>query len=130
LRLSSGRYGFFRGFLAFLPIPAARLAEVPRLASRKKNPFLEKNMRYTMLAVVALTVGIATPALAAKMQNTPAPSANVSAPAPSFDDCYRLAWVRGVHVELGELPGFNAECMAGKIPFESGSSADSIRRTK
>lgn len=48
--------------------------------------------------------------------------------APSFDDCYRLAWVRGVHVERFEFAAFDAECMAGRVPFDSGYAAGSIRR--
>jgi hypothetical protein len=74
-------------------------------------------MRYVMLAAVAASVGFAAPAMAAKMQTNGVPS---------FDDCYRLAWVRGVHLELNELPGFSAECMAGNIPFDSGNPATSI----
>ena len=74
-------------------------------------------MRYVMLAALAASVGFATPAMAAKMQTNGVPS---------FDDCYRLAWVRGVHLELNELPDFSAECMAGNIPFDSGVPAGSI----
>lgn len=47
---------------------------------------------------------------------------------PSFEDCYRLGWVRGVHVERFEYAAFDAECMAGRIPFDSGYAASSIKR--
>ena len=80
-------------------------------------------MRYVMFAVMMLTVGFATPTWA---ETKDPPAASLSTP--TFDECYRLGWVRGVHVELGELPAWNAECMAGKIPFDSGNPADSIRR--
>jgi hypothetical protein len=76
-------------------------------------------MRYVMVAVTILTAGIATPTMAAK---------NETHATVSFDDCYRLAWVRGVHVERDELDSFNAECMIGKVPFESGYAASTIRR--
>ena len=47
---------------------------------------------------------------------------------PSFDDCYRLGWVRGVHVERFEFAAFDAECMAGRIPFDSGFAASTVKR--
>lgn len=75
-------------------------------------------MRGKVLPVIALIVGVATPVCAEQRQ--------VSA-APSFDDCYRLAWVRGVHVEQDELPGWAEQCMAGHIPFDSGFRADSVK---
>lgn len=75
-------------------------------------------MRYAMFVVMMLFVGFATPTWAGTKA---APAAPLSTP--TFDDCYRLGWVRGVHVELGELPGWNDQCMAGKIPFDSGNPA-------
>jgi hypothetical protein len=30
--------------------------------------------------------------------------------------CYDLGWSRGVHLELGEMPGWINECLAGNIP--------------
>lgn len=77
-------------------------------------------MRGKIFAVMALVVGVAAPAGAEQRQ---------ASASPSFDDCYRLAWVRGVHVEQNELPGWAAECMAGRIPFDSGFHADSVRPT-
>lgn len=80
-------------------------------------------MRYVMmLAVMVMTVGLATPSLAATETK------QISS-TPSFDDCYRLAWVRGVHVERGELPDFDEQCMANQVPFNSGMAVDSIRRS-
>jgi hypothetical protein len=76
-------------------------------------------MRFVTLAAIAVTAGIASPSLAAEHR---------AGSLPTFDDCYRLAWVRGVHVERDELPGFDEECMANKVPFESGYSISSIRR--
>jgi hypothetical protein len=46
---------------------------------------------------------------------------------PSFSDCFRLGWVRGMHVEQGELPDWNEQCMAGQIPFDSGYAVTTIR---
>ncbi|MGH6665115.1 MAG: hypothetical protein ACREB2_09470 [Pseudolabrys sp.] len=77
-------------------------------------------MRYLMVAVMALTAGIATPTMAAK---------NEVKSVVTFEDCYRLFWVRGVHVERGELDDFNAECMMGGVPFDSGYAAGSIRQS-
>jgi hypothetical protein len=31
-------------------------------------------------------------------------------------ECYDLGWSRGVHLELGEMPGWINECLAGNIP--------------
>ena len=76
-------------------------------------------MRYTMLAIMMLTLGAVAPVSAETRQTNAAPT---------FDDCYRLAWVRGVHVERDELQSFDEECMANKIPFDSGSPSDSVRR--
>jgi len=45
---------------------------------------------------------------------------------PSFSDCFRLGWVRGMHVEQGELPDWNEQCMAGQIPFDSGHPTTTI----
>ncbi|HEX2536669.1 MAG TPA: hypothetical protein VHL13_00180 [Pseudolabrys sp.] len=56
------------------------------------------------------------------------PRSGASRSAPTFEDCYRLGWVRGVHVERFEFAAFDAECMAGRIPFDSGYAASSIRR--
>ena len=70
-------------------------------------------MRYAMLAAL-LTAAIVTPAMAAKPVQTP-DKHTVSAP--GWNDCYELAWIRGVHVELGELPEFMDECRAGVVPF-------------
>ena len=65
-------------------------------------------MRYIMVAVMILAAEIVTPALASKKQ---------IASGPSWYDCYDLAWIRGVHVELWELPGFMDQCLAGTVPF-------------
>ncbi len=78
------------------------------------------------LIVPALTVTSIAPAFAATVSRPTATSTNASSP--TFDDCYQLAWVRGVHVELGELEAFNEYCMANQVPFDSGSPADSVRR--
>lgn len=80
-------------------------------------------MRYVIAAALALAVNVA-PALA--VDNHPPPTHLESAP--TFDDCFRLAWVRGVHVERGELDAFDEECMANRVPFETGNPSDSIVR--
>jgi hypothetical protein len=54
--------------------------------------------------------------------------AGASKSAPTFDDCYRLAWVRGVHVERFEFASFDAECVSGRVPFESGYAASTVKR--
>ncbi len=88
-------------------------------------------MRHTLLALGALSIAIVTPALAVDHQETHSakaanPAAEMPAIKPTFDDCFRLAWVRGVHLEQDELPAFTEECLAGKIPFDSGLPGDSI----
>lgn len=76
-------------------------------------------MRPSLLAIMVLAIGIATPALAAKKQ---------PATAPSFDDCYRLGMDRGVHLENNEMPGFVDECMAGNVPFDGEASEGAGKR--
>jgi hypothetical protein len=82
-------------------------------------------MRHIMLAVLVLAAATGTPALAEEEHSSSLPQQYAFSP-PSFNDCYRLAWVRGVHVEQDELPAFAAECMAGRIPFDSGYHADTV----
>lgn len=37
---------------------------------------------------------------------------------PTFSDCYRLGWIRGVHFEIhGEQEAWMKQCLAGKVPF-------------
>jgi len=79
-------------------------------------------MRYVIAAALVLVVN-AAPAFA---DNRLAPTR--VEPAPTFHDCFRLAWVRGVHVERGELEAFNEECMANRVPFETGNPTDSVVR--
>ena len=73
-------------------------------------------MRRLMLVTILSTAFFA-PALAAEQIGA----------RPSFDDCFRLGWVRGMHVEQGELPGWNEQCMAGLIPFDSGHPTTTVR---
>lgn len=79
-------------------------------------------MRHVFTTVFAVAVGVA-PTYA---DNQAARS--TVAPAPTFNDCFRLAWVRGVHVERGELEAFNEDCMANRVPFETGNPSDSVVR--
>jgi hypothetical protein len=79
-------------------------------------------MRYVIAAALALVVS-AAPAFADKR-----PDPATVELAPTFDDCFRLAWVRGVHVERGELEAFNEDCMANRVPFETGNPSDSVVR--
>jgi hypothetical protein len=65
-------------------------------------------MRSAILVVLALVVGAATPAVAS-MHRTLLDQA--------WNDCHDLAWIRGVHVELGELPNFMDQCIAGQVEF-------------
>lgn len=95
-------------------------------------------MRYVILAVAALAAGMTAPSFAAKkhtMANPPAVAAMPSVPAnataeaaPTYDDCFRLGWVRGVHVERGEWDDFYDQCAANQVPFNSGMTVDSIER--
>jgi hypothetical protein len=78
------------------------------------------------LIIPALTVTSIAPAFAAT-GSTPAAS-RTNASSPTFDECFQLAWVRDVHVELGELEAFNEYCMANQVPFDSRYAADSVRR--
>jgi len=37
---------------------------------------------------------------------------------PTYNDCVRLGWTRGVHVEIeGELESWMAICLKGEVPF-------------
>lgn len=45
----------------------------------------------------------------------------------SYDECFRLGWVRGVHVERGEWEDFFRQCMRGRVPLQSGMAVDSVR---
>jgi hypothetical protein len=80
-------------------------------------------MRYVIAAALVLVVS-GTPSFADKRPNT---VMRVD-PTPTFDECFRLAWVRGVHVERGELDVFNEDCKANHVPFETGNPSDSIVR--
>lgn len=77
-------------------------------------------MRYPQLAATLLAAALAMPVMAAKKPASakPAPlQVEASAPAPSWHDCFYLAWIRGVHTEQQELPGFMEQCMASAVPF-------------
>lgn len=80
-----------------------------------------------MLASLALAFGIVTPALATKSEDTKkSASATEAVTVHNWDDCYDLAWIRGVHTEQGELPDFMEQCTIGSIPF----GADFVRYYK
>jgi hypothetical protein len=72
-------------------------------------------MRYTLLAAALLTVGLAMPAAVANEQTETPVQAMASAP--TWNQCFYLAWIRGVHVEQQELPDFMDQCLAGAVPF-------------
>ena len=90
-------------------------------------------MRCLTLAVIAMTAGIVTPCLGEDSYTqtwhpgSHAASSRTSADAPSYDDCFKLGWVRGVHVERDEWDDFYEQCAAGEVPFESGMAVDSVR---
>jgi len=93
-------------------------------------------MRFAMLLAGAIGMTLmpwvgqveAAPRAASKSAQKTALQSGAAAPQfYTFDDCYRLAWVRGVHVEQNELEAFDVQCLAGQIPFQSGNPADSIR---
>jgi len=75
-------------------------------------------MRYTILAAMLLGAGLATPVMAAKKPAAPAPvQAHAPTAAPTWNNCFYLGWIRGVHVEQDELPDFMEQCLADKVPF-------------
>jgi len=90
-------------------------------------------MRCLTLAVIAMTAGIVTPCFGEdsflQIWHPPTETAagKAAAKAPSYDDCFKLGWVRGVHVEREEWDDFYEQCAAGQVPFESGMSVDSVR---
>ncbi|MFA6264761.1 MAG: hypothetical protein WC670_03470 [Pseudolabrys sp.] len=91
-------------------------------------------------AAAVVTAGMAAPSFAAKkhaMPHVPTLAAIPSVPAdatadaaPSYDDCFRLGWVRGVHVERGEWDDFYGQCAANHVPFASGMAVDSVERER
>lgn len=66
-------------------------------------------------------VTVATVAAAASI-GSPAMATTHTGHQLTFDDCYRLGWSRGVHLELGEMPGFVQQCLNGTIPFNASSA--------
>ncbi|MBS0534891.1 MAG: hypothetical protein JSR72_12615 [Proteobacteria bacterium] len=90
-------------------------------------------MRCLTLAVIAMTAGIVTPCLGEDSYvqtwhpSSASPSVQSSSRAPTYDDCFKLGWVRGVHVEREEWDDFYEQCAAGQVPFESGMAVDSVR---
>lgn len=86
-------------------------------------------MRTLALAVIILTAAVVvSPALAGGKHPMRGTDAYARAPAaPTYDECFRLGWVRGVHVERGEWDDFYEQCAEGKVPFESGMPVDSVR---
>ncbi|HVZ51777.1 MAG TPA: hypothetical protein VG986_07410 [Pseudolabrys sp.] len=77
-------------------------------------------MRYTKLAAAVLAAAVVMPVMAEKKQASAAPAPTgleASASAPTWHDCFYLAWIRGVHVEQQELPAFMEQCMASAVPF-------------
>lgn len=77
-------------------------------------------MRYIRLAATLLVAALALPAWAEKPHAAHAavlPPPEASAAAPSWHDCFYLAWIRGVHVEQQELPDFMEQCLSSSVPF-------------
>lgn len=68
----------------------------------------------TMLsgAAAAALLILACPASAKSIKH-------IAAPAPTFEACYDLGWVRGVHTEQGEWPDWAEQCLAGQVPFKT-----------
>jgi hypothetical protein len=73
-------------------------------------------MRIAMLAAVALAAAAAMPVVAARSEPTTMPAPEAQS-APDWHDCYDLAWIRGVHTEQNELPGWMEQCLSGNVPF-------------
>ena len=94
---------------------------------------LEIQMRTLLTVAAVLAAGSLLSLVPAKAESPDySDSGNqrsvVTRSGPTFEDCYRLAWVRGVHVERFEFAAFDAECMANRVPFDSGYAASSVRR--
>ena len=90
-------------------------------------------MRTLLLAAAAIAAGgllTLAPAKAGSSDFNDMGNQHAGAPksAPTYDDCFRLAWVRGVHVERFEFASFDAECVAGRVPFDSGFAASTVKR--
>jgi hypothetical protein len=90
-------------------------------------------MRNLFIAAAAIAAGgllALAPAKAGSSDFNDVGNQHAGAPksAPTYDDCFRLAWVRGVHVERFEFASFDAECVAGRVPFDSGYAASTVKR--
>jgi hypothetical protein len=91
------------------------------------EPFMDLGMCRLPLVVIILTAVVVSPALAGGKHPAHGTNVYASAPAaPTYDECFRLGWVRGVHVERGEWDDFYAQCAAGRVPFQSGMTVDSV----
>jgi hypothetical protein len=89
-------------------------------------------MRRLVLAAVVVAACTVSPSFAEdsfiQPQNTPTDAwAQAPADAPTYDECFKLGWVRGVHVERGEWDDFYRQCAAGQVPFASGMGVDSVK---
>jgi len=88
-------------------------------------------MRCLTLAVIFMTAGIVTPCFGEdsflQIWHPPGEAASASAHGPTYDECFKLGWVRGVHVERDEWDEFYEQCMEGGVPFESGMAVDSVK---
>jgi len=88
-------------------------------------------MRYLITTLIVLACA-AAPARAEdsdiQPQNLPADAfAEAPVDAPTYDECFQLGWVRGVHVERGEWDDFYSQCRRGEVPFASGRGVDSVK---
>lgn len=75
------------------------------------------------ILVAAMVLGFAAPASAATRGEGQNPSSL------EFNACYDLGWVRGMHVEQGDLPDWMDQCLAGTIPGLPSKPAER-RRTR
>ena len=81
-------------------------------------------------AFAAASLFLLLPGAAGASEFSDAGNVHFRAPksAPTFDDCFRLAWVRGVHVERFEFASFEAESETKREPNDSGVAAGAIKR--
>jgi len=50
---------------------------------------------------------------------------------PTYEDCYRLGWIRGVHFEIyGEEKAWMDQCLANKVSFHLNGRANKGRQKK
>jgi len=79
----------------------------------------EMMKKFSWIALIAVAVTLSSGQASAILMGEldPALEREYSNP-PTFGDCYRLGWIRGVHFEIhGEQEVWMKQCLAGNVPF-------------